>query len=480
MVWVIFLKWIQNMKFQNRITLLFFVISATGLILLNATIYYFVSQFSFKDFFDRLETRANLAAQIQLYASGNSDTYQELRNRYLEKLEDEKDYFVKVENGAQEFKRPIALPESFYDEIINTGRAKYNERNHFYLGKIFKKNTERYIVIVAASDPYGFKELQALKNVLKICFFISIILSYLAGVFLSRYTIKPIVNITSSVKQIKANNLHSRLPEMKGNDVVSNLISTFNTMLTRLETAFETQNNFISNASHELKTPLTIITSEAELLISGNNLAEKEAKSVKTILSESEKLHHILTSLLGLAQSGFDGKKQNWQQIRIDELLLNVADAVKKIEGQCTLDIDFSGLPEDESLLYTAGNVNLLSLAISNIILNGCKYSKNQPVLLKASTENNSIIISVKDQGIGIPEQEQQHVFEPFFRASNTSEFEGYGIGLPLTLNIIRLHKGSIGIRSQENQGTEIQLFLPISEFKLYDTTNKSLNLKIF
>jgi len=280
---------------------------------------------------------------------------------------------------------------------------------------------------------------------------------------LSRYTIKPIVEITSNVKQIKANNLHSRLPEINGNDVVSNLISTFNTMLTRLETAFETQNNFISNASHELRTPLTIITSEAELLISGEKLTDAEARAVKTILAEAEKLHHILTSLLGLAQSGFDGKKQNWQQIRIDELVLTVADAVKKIEAQCTLDIDFSGLPEDESLLYTSGNVNLLSLAISNIVMNGCKYSKNQPVKVKASTENNSIIISVRDEGIGIPEKDQQHVFEPFFRASNTGEFEGFGIGLPLTLNIIRLHKGSIGIRSQENMGTEIQIFLPIS-----------------
>ncbi len=273
----------------------------------------------------------------------------------------------------------------------------------------------------------------------------------------------PIRDITLSVKKIKADNLHSRLPEVKGNDVVSNLISTFNTMLTRLETAFETQNNFISNASHELRTPLTIITSEAELLISGKKLNSAEEASVRTILAESEKLHHILTSLLGLAQSGFDGKKQNWQLIRVDELILNVADAVRKIDAQCIIDIDFSSLPDDEAQLYTSGNINLLLLAISNIVMNGCKYSKNQPVKVKAITENKSIVIVVEDNGIGIPEEDQQHVFEPFFRASNTGEFEGFGIGLPLTLNIIRLHKGSIGIRSQVNKGTEIQIYLPIS-----------------
>jgi len=452
------------MKFQNKITILFFLISAIGLILLNAAIFYFVSQFSFKDFFDRLEARVNLTAQINIFPNDNSQAYQEVRSMYLEKLVDEKNYIIKVEDQSRNFQRPLKqLPESFYTAIIDDGQAKYDERNHFYFGKLFKTETDLYMVIVTASNPYGFKELQQLKKVLIVCLVISIILSYIAGSVLSQYILKPIRDITSSVKQIKANNLHSRLPEVKDNDVVSILISTFNTMLTRLETAFETQNNFISNASHELRTPLTIIIGEAELLIAGNELDEQSKSSVRTILAEAEKLHHILTSLLGLAQSGFDGKKQNWQLIRVDELVLNVADAVKKIDAQCVLDIDFSNLPEDEAHLYTSGNINLLLLALSNIVMNGCKYSKNQPVKIKTTVENNSIVIKVRDNGIGIPEKDQQHVFEPFFRASNTSEYEGYGIGLPLTLNIIRLHKGSIGIRSQQDKGTEIQVFLPIS-----------------
>jgi signal transduction histidine kinase len=451
------------MKFQNKITLLFFLISASGLILLNAAIFYFVSQFSFKDFFDRLEARVNLTAQTNIYANRNSDAFKEVRSRYLEKLTDEKDYIVKIANESNDFQRPMQLPEDFYNSIINDGHAQYDESNRFYFGKMFKTDKGRYMVIVAASDPYGFKELQQLKKVLIFFFLISIVLSYIAGKVLSQYTLKPIRDITSSVKQIKANNLHSRLPEVQGNDVVSNLISTFNTMLTRLETAFETQNNFISNASHELRTPLTIIISEAELLISGGVLDARSKASVKTILAKSEKLHHILTSLLALAQSGFDGKKQNWQQIRVDELILSVADTVKKIDAECKIDIDFSSLPENESQLSTAGNLNLLLLALSNIVMNGCKYSKNQPVKLKIKIENNSIVIIVTDNGIGIPEKDQQHIFEPFFRASNTTDFEGYGIGLPLTLNIIRLHKGSIGIRSQEGKGTEIQVFLPIS-----------------
>jgi signal transduction histidine kinase len=235
-------------------------------------------------------------------------------------------------------------------------------------------------------------------------------------------------------------------------------------MLNRLETAFETQNNFVSNASHELKTPLAIISGEVELLLTQNDISEKTRASTQLILSHAEKLGHILTSLLGLAQSGFDGKRQNWQRIRIDELVLEVAEAVKKIDPEGTIQIDFSNLPADETQLFVDGNLNLLQLALSNIMLNACKYSNHQTVKVSVTSKQGRVSISVIDLGIGIPDEEQQHIFEPFFRASNTSQFEGYGIGLPLTLNIIRLHKGTIGISSEENVGTEINILIPVCE----------------
>jgi signal transduction histidine kinase len=234
-------------------------------------------------------------------------------------------------------------------------------------------------------------------------------------------------------------------------------------MLNRLETAFETQNNFVSNASHELKTPLAIISGEVELLLAQHDTSEQTKSALKVVLSHAEKLTHILTSLLGLAQSGFDGKRQNWQKIRIDELVLEVAEAVKKIDPEGTIQIDFSDLPPDESELFIDGNLNLLQLAISNILLNACKYSNHQTVKVSVSSKQGRVSVSVVDVGIGIPDEEQQHIFEPFFRASNTGAFQGHGVGLPLTLNIIRLHKGSIGIRSEENVGTEINIMIPVS-----------------
>ncbi|MDB5129742.1 HAMP domain-containing sensor histidine kinase [Mucilaginibacter sp.] len=453
------------MKLQTKITLLFVVISTTGLVLLNASIFYFVSEFNFEDFFKRLEARVNLTAEININPDKESAAYKQVRTRYLEKLENEQEYIIKLDTSkSPSYTRVLNLPDDFYQSILEGKKTRYTQRNHFYAGRLFNIHGEKYIVIVTATDPYGFKELEQLKKVLLIVFVISIILTYIAGKIFSYYTVRPVRGIIKSVKNITANNLHLRLDEVNGKDELAELVFTFNNMLNRLETAFETQNNFVSNASHELRTPLTIISGETQLLLKGNKVTEEGKASVQTILNEAEKLGHILASLLGLAQTGFDGKKQNWSKIRVDELVMEVADSVKKIDSESVIDIDFSALPDDETLLYTEGNVNLLQLAISNIVLNACKYSSNRPVNVQVTAHDGRvIIIKVSDKGIGIPQQEQQHIFEPFFRASNTSDFQGHGIGLPLTLNIIRLHKGSIGIRSEERVGTEIQILLPVA-----------------
>lgn len=450
------------MKIQTKITVLFVTIATIGLIILNASIFYFVSEFNFEDFLKRLEARVKLSSQINLYQQDEkSAAYKEIRHRYLEKLPAERDYLIKLPDTGNNFEKPISLPIYFYNSIINRGNARLNIGNRFFAGSYFDSPKGRYIIIVAAEDPYGFQELEELRKVLLVSFFICIIMAFFVGKVFSNYIISPLREVITGVRNISANNLHSRLNEGNGKDEISELVKTFNHMLTRLETSFETQNNFVSNASHELRTPLSIITSETELLIAQKNLTETAAKSAKIILKQSEKLESILASLLGLAQTGFDGKKQNWQKIRLDELILEVVDYARKIDPESVINVDFSQLPDDEEKICTEGNQNLLQLALSNIVLNACKYSNNQPVGIKLSSENNRIAIVVADKGIGIPQNELQHVFEPFFRASNTSAFEGHGIGLPLTLNIIRLHKGSIGVRSEEQIGTEMQILLP-------------------
>jgi signal transduction histidine kinase len=127
------------------------------------------------------------------------------------------------------------------------------------------------------------------------------------------------------------------------------------------------------------------------------------------------------------------------------------------------IEIDFDLLPENPKKLKVVGNKELLILAMTNILTNSCKYSSNKPVIVSLASTNNEVLIIFKDQGIGIPESELPFIYDPFYRASNTAAYDGYGIGLSLTQNIIKIHKGALIISSVLHKGVIIQVKLPVA-----------------
>lgn len=281
-------------------------------------------------------------------------------------------------------------------------------------------------------------------------------------IFLSRYVFQPLQKISQRVRDIGSENLHLRLDVQNKNDEMGELSNTFNDMLNRLETAFETQNNFISNASHELRTPLTAIIGEADVCLSKQRTPQEYIETISIILDEAEKLDKKTKALLFLAQTGFNGKTLAFNRIRIDQLLWDVKETVERINPQSKIHIDMSLLPADPMKLKVNGNEQLLHLAFSNIISNACKYSNFQQVNISIGVSNTHMIVVVRDKGIGIPKEELPYIYDPFFRASNTKKYEGYGIGLPLARNIIRIHKGELVVSSEAEQGTTVQIKLPV------------------
>ncbi|QPH41037.1 sensor histidine kinase [Pedobacter endophyticus] len=449
------------MEIAKKITLLFAILSAIIISLLSGFVWYFANDFAFEDFYKRLEARVRISAQLKLYQDVNNPAYAKMRNQYLERLPSEQAFIFEA-NSPRPKNIDSGLPQSFYKKIRAGLMSRYRVENHFYAGKSFKINNKDYLVIISANDPVGFRELKDLQHILIIGFFLSVFLSFVVGWRFSNYMLMPLRKIIKSVKKIKAENLHMRLEVKQGSDEMSQLAETFNNMLNRLETAFETQNNFISNASHELRTPLTIISGEVELALKAANDTEKQTIALAKIKDEAERLEHILTSLLGLAQSGFNGKNQPREAVRMDELLWEIKGSVNQVYPNSKIEIDLDKLPDDEQLLTLRVNKNLIKLAITNIVSNACKYSNGKSVNIALESNGNTISVAVTDQGIGIPQTDIQHIFEPFYRASNTNNYKGYGVGLPLSLNIIRLHRGSIAIKSQEGIGTEIKVLLPL------------------
>lgn len=454
------------MKIQTQTTLLFTILAAAVILLLNAVMYYAATRDTANDFKKRLELRTVVAAKIYFEKdTSSSAAYNELRQQYLEILPSEREYMFKAGTDTQQAGMP-PVPASYLQQIKQAkGETVYYRQGDLYFaGILYPVGNDAYYIIKSAVNVYGLQALKNLKRILLIAFIGKVVLVFTVGIYFSRKAFKPFRDIIARVKNIGVENLSLRLTEKRGRDEIAELSRTFNGMLDRLQTAFDIQNNFVSSASHELKTPLTTIIGEAEIVLSKERESDAYRQTLEVILKEAEKLEAMTTALLSLAQSGFNNNRENYEPVRLDELLYEIRETIHRINPEGKLKLEMQDLPMSMEGLLVMGNPQLLKLAISNVIMNACKYSSNQPVGIKISSNQQQLRLDISDSGIGIPDAELKHVFVPFFRASNTGPYKGYGVGLPLALNIIRQHHGNISVASDEGKGTRVTILLPLAE----------------
>lgn len=457
------------MNIQRKTILLLISIFILYTLGFSAFIYNSISNHSFADFYKRLEIRAAIIAKIELDEAEDSHSIKRMHQEYLEKLPKQQEYIIELQGDEALLSdtTPEAI-KTLVDIVKQEHFGNYQQESTFYSGIFYRTpHNKTYVVIVSAENAFYKDHISYLRNLFLTSLAYALLLVVLISLLISRTIVLPVKNIISEVEKISTQNLHLRLKTTKDNDFLSKLIVTFNNMLNRIETSFETQKNFISSASHELNTPLTGIIGEADFALSRSRDINEYVATLNRILEQAETLDKKTKALLFLAQTGYNGKTQIFDKIRVDQLILDVIETVQKINAQFKVSLDFSLLPENPESLKIKGNEQLLHLALSNIILNGCKYSDGQPVTVSLGASNNDVIIIVRDNGIGIPASELQYIYDPYFRASNTANYDGYGIGLPLARNIVLMHKGSLEVSSVVDKGTSVQINIPLGNYKL-------------
>ncbi len=452
------------MNIRNKITTLFTLLTGVIILMLSVFIYHFSKRSTDREFFHRLTVRGGIAAQAH-YEEGilGPNVYNEIRQKHLQRLPDEKEYFFdKIPDSTFLNAHDIKLPPDV-EEQLNTGKTVQFINGLTYYSIIpYKYGGKRYIVMMSAQNDYGEEALRDMRQNLILGIILAVIIVFVVGMLFSAEIVNPISNIIQRVKKISVTNLDMRLPEQPIKGEISDLTQTFNDMLDRLETSFETQRNFVNKLSHELRTPLTAILGEAELALSKERDPHEYKAALSVIAREADQLHHLTTSLLELAQAGNSVKEEFMGSIRLDELILSVKKIVDFTDPGNHIQINFESLPEDTEYITIFGNQNLLKLAITNVVQNACKYSNNDKVTISLHATESQCIVVVEDRGIGIPEKELRYIFDPFFRASNTSAYKGYGVGLPLAQKIIRIHRGEIRFTSMEGAGTRAEMRFPI------------------
>lgn len=456
------------MTIQKKTALIFTGIAATILLVISSVAYFFMNMFAFQDFYKRLEIRGIITAKARMahHQVGIRELYTDIRDQHLDPLPQEKEFFFSADS-LKAFRRANLMPElsgGFFSKLSAQQTATERVGNRFYTGYFyFDNDSTPYIIISSAVNDDAIRYARKLRWIMTACCLGGIAVAYTSGIFFSRHAFKPVREIIDKVNTIGVENLNQRLEETKAQDEISELASTFNEMLSRLETSFETQNNFVSNASHEFRTPLTAIYGEAEIALMRPRENEEYRQALEAILNEAARLRALTDSLLNLAQTGFDGKKQYLERINVDDLLFDVKNTINQIVPENNVQIDLGEMADDVERPMITGNYQLLKLGLSNVMENACKYSDNKPVTVAMRAAKGKLVISIRDEGIGIPKEELKYIYDPFFRASNTKRYEGYGIGLPLTRNIFRLHKGEIQVDADTNAGTTVTLLLPLA-----------------
>ncbi|MCO6499433.1 MAG: HAMP domain-containing histidine kinase [Vicingus serpentipes] len=452
------------MKIRTRFTLVFALIVGIMLSFFSYAIFYLSEDYRQEDFHTRLKSRA--IEKLELLTKDDGKTKEifadRIKENNLHALTNEQITIYDENKKSVYSDNSVSAPNP--DLIKSTSKQNiysWSEKGREGIGFTHSYKGNTYILFISATDKHGTSYINNLKKILTVRLFIIMLIIFISGWLFAGYFIRPIINIVKQADNITSKNLSYRLKSRHVKDEIGKLTTTFNNMLDRLETAFTIQKRFVSNASHELRNPLTAISGQIDVALMKDRKKEEYRATLESVSAHIRNLRMLTNSLLELANSDVDTLFQNFDEIRIDEILWNMRDEILKQRPNCNININFEKITDNEKILTCKGKAKLLETAFINIIDNACKFSENKTVEIKVVSEKKNIIVLFTDKGIGMPETYLNHIFEPFYRGDNTHGIPGKGIGLSLVRGIIKLHSGKIFIRSKVNEGTTVEIVLP-------------------
>jgi len=290
-----------------------------------------------------------------------------------------------------------------------------------------------------------------------------IIISSLAAYYLSGNALSSIQLLTTTAQNIAAANLSMRVPVVHTGDEVEELAKTINTLLERLQKAFEAQEHFVANASHQLNTPLAIIKGELDVLQSKERSPEEHTKFLVSLKEEVARLTELVRNMLLISRVEAGKEAFSFSRIHVDDLIISVISRLgqgvareKNIQLRFNIDPDLISSDELEML----GERQLLDCLLENIIENAIKYSQSDSTVeIKLKCENKKIIVSVQDSGPGIKPSDWTRILESRFTRGSETIMTGSGIGLNIAFKIAEHHGAEIKYQPNQPHGSQFLIY---------------------
>jgi signal transduction histidine kinase len=354
----------------------------------------------------------------------------------------------------------IRCLNGFEDSFVHNSETNYLSMTYPITHKDSKKITGAIVMSFSTQDIQTIRDSMEQRVVL-----FTIILAILIVVFsiyFSGILSKPLTNVVNSIDHMSETYLDESV-SIKGYNEIERISDSFNHMLNRMQKLENSRQEFVSNVSHELKTPITSIKVLADsLLMQEDTPPELYREFLLDITDEIERENKIINDLLSLVKLDKTAGDMNITPININELLEQILKRLTPIAKKQNIEMIYESF---RPVIAEVDEVKL-SLAISNLIENAIKYNTLDGwVRVSLNADHKYFFIKVSDSGIGIPEEAQDSIFERFYRVdkARSRETGGTGLGLAITKNVIQMHRGAIKVYSKEGEGTTFNVRIPLN-----------------
>ena len=345
------------------------------------------------------------------------------------------------------YKNGVHYIDSLQDAVESQGDEKENKSDEIYISIPDDKWDE-------FADEFSVQVYNNKADYKRNSLIITVLLALLGGVvtyFISGHALRPIREFSDKIEEVQAQNLSDSRIEENNVKELNQLGISYNKMLERLSEAFEIQRQFTANAAHELRTPLALMQVQLDLYNSASHPGNDAdtLQTIKMVTEQNDKLNRMVKTLLDMSELQSVGRDD---KIILDAIVEEVLADLEPLAVE--KNIKLIGKCEDATMI---GSDILIYRLVYNLVENAIKY--NHPlgqVTVTAYQRNKHVYVSVEDTGSGIPKELRERVFEPFFRVdkSRSRELGGVGLGLALVREIVRVHDGSICIKSGKTGGT--------------------------
>ena len=356
---------------------------------------------------------------------------------------------------------PISNPEKYLKELSPENR-RIDEKDSLYdiVGIYLEHDNKAFYGIRKAYDTTGYATLKYIKNVLIISFLAIVLSLILILYYLSGKITHSILSVTRQIKNYHFETNASPIYADNSKDEIALLVTRFNELMLRMNQAYQFQKHAVHHISHELKTPIAILVSNFEKIEKETD--PQKIKEYIALQKEGTKsLGDIINSLLEIAKVEA-GKNIQQEKVRIDELLYDISGELSSLYPDFRCSIDYEESVDDEASLTILANPKLMKVALSNLMVNCIQYSFDGNVRILLSLKDQFLQIKYFNKGKTISADEQQYLFQHFFRGENSKGKRGFGLGLVMVNKILLLHRGQINYSIEDAETNIFTLLLPL------------------